>query len=246
MVQRRWAIPRVAVVMGLTALLLARATLAFAPPMPIPPRRTVQIRATVDPNDVFHAQAHFEALMSILYAEVLKPAQEHTQPLWGPPDPFLSAMKSIVPSPNAFHDAGLTAPTVDIPEQITESLMTKTKGMNVIDPASVLQFDSTLPGFHVTGHILPQHSAVVQESPQSLILEVGSIAKMMRVVNSLPLAAFLYACAEFFLVRPGYDVYKEELEEDRPGAAVEFLTLSGLRLGILSVIGIFTLGLFGK
>jgi hypothetical protein len=244
MVQRRWVIPGVAGVMALS--LRTRATLAFAPPMVVtPPRRTVPIKATVDPNDVFHAQPHFEALLSTLYADVLKPAQEHTQPLWGPPDPVLSAMTSIVPSPNAFHDAGLTAPAVDIPEQITETLRMKTKGMNVIDPASVLQFDGTLPGFKVTGHVLPQHSAV-PESPQSLILEMGSIAKMMRVVNSLPMAAFLYACAEFFLVTPGYDVYKEELEEDRPGAAVEFLTLSGLRLGILSVIGLFTLGLFDK
>lgn len=244
MVQRRWVIRGVAVVIALSR---TRTISAFAPPMPIPipHRRTVQIKATVDPNDFFHAQPHFEALMSTLYAEVLKPAQEHTQPLWGPPDPILSAMKSIVPSPNAFTDAGLTAPTtVGIPEKVTQALM-KTKGMNVIDPTSVLQFDRTLPGFQVTGHVLSQHSAV-QESPQSLILEMGSIAKMMRVVNSLPMAAFLYTCAEFFLVTPGYDVYKEELEEDRPGAAVEFLMLSGLRLGILSVIGLFTLGLFDK
>jgi hypothetical protein len=226
------------------ALSLTTATSAFAPPMVTPPRRTVQIKATVDPNDIFHAQPHFEALLSTLYVDVLKPAQEHTQPLWGPPDPILSAIKSIVPSPNAFNDAGLTAPTVDIPETITQTLM-KAKGMNVIDPTSVIQFDRTLPGFQVTGHFLPTHSAV-QESPQSLILELGSVAKMMRVVNNLPMAAFLYTCAEFFLVKPGYDVYKEELEEDRPGAAVEFLMLSGLRLGILSVIGLLTLGLFDK
>jgi hypothetical protein len=75
---------------------------------------------------------------------------------------------------------------------------------------------------------------------------MGSIAKMMRVINVLPMAAFLYTCAEFFLVKPGYDAYKEELDEDRAAANVEFIALTGIRLAIMSAIGVLALTFFGK
>jgi hypothetical protein len=246
MVQRRWIIPGMAVFAALSLTCCALTT----PPMAKPStKRTVQRKAMVDPHDVVHAHSHLEALLSTLYAEILKPAQEHTQPLWGPPDPILSAGKSIIPSPNAFSDAGgLTAvappPTLDITDKVSDALM-KTKGafINVIDPTAVISFDKVLPGFKETGHVLPLH-IIPEDTPESLILEMGSVAKMMRVVNNLPMAAFLYTCVEFFLVKPGYDVYKEELDESHP--EVEFLMLSGLRFGILSVIGLVTLGLFDK
>ena len=204
----------------------------------------------VDPNDVLHAHPHLEALFSTLYAEVLKPAHEHSQPLFGPIDPILSAGRSIMPSQNAFVDAGLaetvkTTP-LNLPEKVVDA-MAKTPNKFIIDPKSIISFDNVLPGFQPTGHVLPEHSASFpKETNQSLILEMGSIAKMMRVVNNLPMAAFLYTCAEFFLVKPGYDVYKDEIEEDPADAVVEFMTLSGIRLAVLSVIGVLTLGLFDK
>lgn len=240
---QRWIIPLVAV-MG--------AAYAFTPATRgcrRPSWRT-RMSMTIDPCDVLHAHPHVEVLLSTLYAEVLKPAHEHTQPLFGAVDPFLSAGKSIMPSKTAFVDAGLadtvqSAP-VHLSDKVVESL-SKTPSKFIIDPKSVISFDKAMPGFKPTGHILPQHSeSFPQETNQSLILEMGNIAKMMRVVNTLPMVAFLYTCAEFFLVKPGYDAYKEELDEDRSAANVEFMALTGIRLAILSVIGVLTLTFFGK
>lgn len=204
----------------------------------------------VDPNDFLHAHPHLEALLSTLYAGVLTPAHEHTQPLFGAPDPILSAGKSIIPSPKAFVDAGLadtiTSNPLSVPNKVAEAI-SKTPERFVIDPKAIISFDKVLPGFSPTGHILPEHSpSFPEETNQSLILEMGSIAKLMRVVNVLPWAAFLYTWAEFFLIKPGYDAYKEELDEDRAAANVEFMALTGIRLAIMSVIGVFALGFFAK
>lgn len=207
-------------------------------------------KMNIDPNDVLHAHPHLEALLSTLYAQVLQPAHEHTQPLFGPPDPILSAGKSIIPSQNAFVDAGLAdtikASTVDVPSKVTEAI-SKTPSKFVIDPKAIISFDQTFPGFAKTGHFLPGHSASFpEETPESLKQEMASIAKMMRVVNVLPWAAFIYTCVEFALIKPGYDAYKEELDEDRAAANVEFMALTGIRLAIFSVIGVLALTFFAK
>lgn len=240
---QRWIIPLMAV-MGVAS--------AFVPSTIRNKRRhsSQTMNMAVDPNDVLHAHPHVEALLSTMYAGVLQPAHEHTQPLFGAPDPILSAGKSIMPSQNAFVDAGLAetvkSSALAVPDKVVEAI-SKTPNKFLIDPKSVISIDRVLPGFQQTGHILPEHSASFpQETDQSLILEMGSIAKMMRVVNVLPMAAFLYTCAEFFLVKPGFDAYKEELDEDRAAANVEFMALTGIRLAILSVIGVVTLGFFAK
>ena len=234
---QQWVVP----------LIMAAASVSAFCPMNQARRNSMQKRnMLVDPHDYLHAHPSLEALLSTVYVDVLKPAHEHTQPLWGPPDPILSAGKSIVPNPTAFADAGLTAPdSPSIPEKVADALI-KSKGVNVIDPKSVIRFDPVLPGFQETSHFLPASKGLPEETPQSLILEMGEVAKMMRVVNNLPMVAFLYTCVEFFLVRPGIEVYKEELDEDRPAAAVEFLMLSGIRLAVLAAIGLVTLGLFDK
>jgi len=238
---QRWIIPLMAV-MG--------ASSAFVPATNNNGRRPRTLTMAVDPNDVLHAHPHVEALLSTLYAEVLKPAHEHSQPLFGPVDPYLSAGKSIIPSQNAFVDAGLaetvTFDPMSVPNKVAEAI-SKTPTKFVIDPKAILSIDKVLPGFQQTGHFLPEHSASFpEENSQSLVLEMGSVAKMMRVVNALPMAAFWYTCAEFFLVKPGYDAYKEELDEDRAAATVEFMALSGIRLAILSAIGVFALAFFDK
>lgn len=249
---QRWIIPQLIV-----ASVWFGATSAFSPSVGSSTRcssrrllRTTRMSLTIDPNDAIHAHSHVEALLSTLYAEVLKPAHGHSQPLFGAVDPILSAGKSIMPSKSAFVDAGLADSVNTIPvnlsEKVVESL-SKTPNKYIIDPNSVISFDKVLPGFTPTGHFLPQHSeSFPQETQQSLILEMGGIAKMMRVVNVLPMAAFLYTCAEFFLVKPGYDAYKEELDEDRAAANVEFMALTGFRLAIMSAIGVLALFFFGK
>jgi len=242
MVQRWIILALLAAVMGVVSAFLPQTSVTGRRP------RTMQQQMAIDPNDVLHHHPHVEALLSTLYAQALKPAHEHSQSLFGPLDPYLSAGKSIIPSQNAFVDAGL-ADTVksnplDVPNKVVEAI-SKTPTKFVIDPKSVIRFDKVLPGFSQTGHFLPQQSDL-QETDQSLILEMGSIAKLMRVVNVLPMVAFLYTCAEFFLVKPGYDAYKEELEEDGAAANVEFMALTGIRLAILSVVGVLTLTFFGK
>jgi hypothetical protein len=243
---QRWIIPLIVASASFVA------ALAFSPSVRSPSSRrlTTRLSLSIDPNDAVHAHAHVEALLSTLYAEVLKPAHEHSQPLFGAVDPFLSAGKSIMPSKTAFVDAGLADSVKTVPVKLSDKVvesLSKTPNKFIIDPNSVISFDKTLPGFKPSGHFLPQHSeSFPQETKQSLILEMGSIAKMMRVINVLPMAAFLYTCAEFFLVKPGYDAYKEELDEDRAAANVEFIALTGIRLAIMSAIGVLALTFFGK
>lgn len=238
----------------------ATSVVAFAPSLGVAAnarrKGSTSPKMAVDPMELLSSHHHptLEAVLSTLYATgdvLLKPAHEHTQPLFGPPDPFLVHMKSIAPlNPNAFAEAGL-ADTVkqnalQLPEKVGEGFeKAASAGFNVINPANILKFDDVLPGFQKSHHFLPEYTGP-EETKESLIVEMSTISGLMRVMNQLPRAAFLYVLLEFFLVRPGFDVYKEEVDEDRLGATTEFLFLTGTRLGLMSILAVFCLGVFDK
>ena len=175
-----------------------------------------------------------EGLLSTLYASNLQPAHGHSQPLWGPPDPYLTAGKSIPPS----MAANLPAPT-ELPES-AQALVNK--GYHVVNGADWHALN-VLPGFAPTRGFLPGHQAI-PETPESFAAQVEWAAGFLNVIDALPYVAFGYALIEFFLLRPNLDVYAEEVAESG-GPAREALVTTAVRVGALCVVAIVTTGIMG-
>jgi hypothetical protein len=181
-----------------------------------------------------------EAILSQMI--LLKPAMEHTQPFWGPPDRYLSAGKSIAPSGNALADMGIEKSTEGWPEF---AQMTVKNGASVIDKAAI-KAESLLPGFSPVGGILPGHDpGVPAETPATFAAQVEWAAGFLNVVDKLPEAAFAYALIEFFILRPGIDMYKEDVEEDPGRAFADTLAVTGVRLSMFCIVAVVTTGVFG-
>ena len=68
--------------------------------------RTVRKLAPLDPNELVHHHSTIDAVLSTLYSVpadvLLKPAHGHSQPLFGPPDAWLSSGHSIAPNLKAL------------------------------------------------------------------------------------------------------------------------------------------------
>lgn len=172
----------------------------------------------------------------------LKPAVEHTQPYWGSPDPYLTAGKSIAPSGKMLADMGIEKSTEGWPEL---AQMAVKDGVSVIDKAAI-KAESLLPGFVPVGSLLPGHNpGVPPETPATFAANVEWAAGFLNVVDKLPEAVFAYALIEFFILRPGIDMYKEDVEEDPGRAFADTLAVTGVRLGMFCVVAAVTTGMFG-
>lgn len=204
--------------------------------------------AAMDPNDLMHFVHHhptLDAILSTLYSTtadgLLKPAHGHSQPLFGPPDPWLSTGDSIPPNLKAL---GIDpAPiTSDLP-QAKEAIE---KGLKVVD-ASTFQAGggNALPGFTPTRHILPQAGPVPDITMETFTNQVFGSAKFLRAFENFPKAALAYVIIDFFFLRPDVDLYKEDIEEEPLDVAAETFAVTGVRLGVFFLITLVTLGLFG-
>ena len=176
----------------------------------------------------------------------LKTAVGHSQPLWGPPDPYLSAGTSIAPSARALSDMGLTEQVVQQQHESWPQLaqMAVRDGVQVLDSAA-LQAESILPGFTRTGGILPLHHVVTAETPATFAAQVEWSAGFLNVVDKLPEAAFAYALVEFFFLRPGIDRYVEDVELEPTRAWTESVAVTGVRLGMFCLVAAVTTTIFG-
>lgn len=164
---------------------------------------------------------------------LLKPATEHTQPLWGPPDPYLSAGKSIAPSAKALSDMGIV-PT-DLPAQ--------TNG--VLDGAAI-HAQTLLPGFSPTRGLLPTHvMGLPAETPETFAAQVEWSARFLNVIDQVPTIVFAYALVEFFFLRPNIDLYQEEIREQPTQIMAGTVAVTGVRVGVFFVIAILTCTIFG-
>jgi hypothetical protein len=179
---------------------------------------------------------------------LLKPATGHSQPLWGPPDPYLSAGQSIPPSSKGFVELGIEkVPFTDLPDQVR---LTLSDGYKVLD-SSTIKSENILPGFSPVGGILPAHNPLLPpEIPATFVAQVEWSAKFINVIDHLPEAAFTYALIEFFILRPGIDLYKEDIEmqsEDGPTGVLtaEVAAVTGVRLFVFFVVAILTNLIFG-
>jgi hypothetical protein len=181
-------------------------------------------------------------------AIIQRPASGHSQPLWGPQDPILSAGRSIPPSMDRLSDMGIVQQQLsDLPESVQQTIKAGYKALD----ASTIQQNIIMPGFLPTGGILPMHNPrVPAETPATFALQVEWSAKFLNVIDKLPEAAFVYALVEFFILRPGLDLYKEDIDSQQEEGATgvltaETLAVTGVRLGVFLVIAILTNIIFG-
>jgi hypothetical protein len=198
-------------------------------------------------------------LSSSSSAAYLQPAHEHTQPLWGPPDPYLSAGKSIAPltppgsgsTSSGALDAAATATSASSsstvsPELAQQARLAAARGWNVLDAQSI-KAEATLPGFAETGGVLPRHvpNLPLDETPATFAAQIEWSAAFLRVVDRLPYAALLYALVEFLVLRPNVDLYREDVEDDLGRALADSVKVTTVRLGAFAVVAVVTLVVFG-
>lgn len=197
-------------------------------------------------NDVFSRSADFSDTTSYfpsLTTSLLQSAHGHTQPLWGPPDPYLSAGKSIAPSAQALaNNLGITKSDASIAAAALPDYAQKaaSNGWNILDPARI-HAQNLLPGFSPTGGILPAHNPnIPAETPATFMAQIEWSAKFLNVVDNLPAVAFAYALVEFFLIRPNLDMYKEDIEEEPSEVLTETVSVTGVRLAVFAIIAVVT------
>lgn len=189
-----------------------------------------------------------EALMSTLYTAAIQiqPAHGHSQPLFGAPDQYLLQGRSILPAPGAFDALGLQGPDIQLTPKLAEFFdYAQSKGTSIIDPRDVIKVNDFLPGFTKTGHVLPEPKTF-PISETGYKLELAQAIGYQKVFYQLPKAALAAAFVDFFLVSPGLDAYKEEIEEDPEGAIAGTITEFGVRTAVLSIVAALTLAIFNK
>lgn len=227
-------------------LALLHCSLAFSPHT-----RTLQQRpsltqrhAVVEWLDAMMAHGlHDETLptlLSTLYTTAvdLTPAHGHSNPLFGPPDPYLAAGRSIAPTTAGVEPAS----TPDWAPAVQAALA---KGWKVLDGTNLHQ-EPVLPGFAPTRGFLPSHEAnVPEETPATFAAQVEWAARFLNVIDKLPYAALAYGMVEFFLLRPNVDRYREDIEAEPMRAAMETAVVTSVRVGVFLVIAIVTTGIFG-
>lgn len=246
-----WRQLAVCLVMLTTPVIAFRATSMLEQPK-ITASTSARKMGAMGPNELANlASAHadvssWDATLSTLYASTvdgfLKPAHGHIQPLFGPPDPFLTSGSSIPPNLKVLD---LPPPPTD---HLTEAAQVAIKeGYHVVD-ASKFQAGGggALPGFQDTGGILPRHDPNVLKLSGALPGQVKEAAIHYRILQSLPFAAFVYVCVDFFLLRADVDLYKEDIDGERMEVAAETMAVAGVRLAVFFSLGVVTVMLFGN
>lgn len=223
---------------------------AFQTPQ-ITRRQTKLGLAGIDPTDLTSMLASGHGIPSelstFLSTTFSMAAPVHSNPLFGPPDPYLAAGKSIAPSAKALMDMGITpAKTVneilpDASEAFQQSVTSAmTKGWKVLDASKIHGTGvNHLPGFKDTQGIFGTRLAPL-EDPDTFSAEVKWAAGYFNVLDKLPFVAFYYALLEFFVLRPGIDLYREEVEDDPDGVLADTIAVATVRFGAFALISMAT------
>lgn len=205
----------------------------------------------IDPESVDSAasllnQGTIESVLSTMYTvtadTLLQPAQGHSQPFWGPPDPYLTAGKSIAPTAQGLVNLGIEKTSLaELPDQVK---IAASNGWKILDSASI-QAEKWMPGFSPTGGILSGHNPrIPDETPETFAAQVEWSARFLNVVDKLPEAAFMYALVEFFLLRPNIDIYKEDIAEEPGAVFLESVATTGVRLAAFALVAFVTTIIF--
>jgi len=251
-IQQRW-------LEGSLLLCLCKTAVAFQGQIRAQRKNSFQLKAFVDPNEIASAvsghgsHSEIPALLSTMLTSAIQPAQGHSNPLFGPPDQYLAAGKSIAPSAKALADMGITqAKTAselipDAPSALQEAIAAAMNKGKLLNGANMVNSGaSSLPGFAETRGILPTHSPnVPPETPESFAQELKWGARYLNVMDNLPFVAFWYAMVEFFFLRPNIDLYKEDIENDPVGATADTVSVAAVRFFAIAIISILTLVIAG-
>ena len=183
-----------------------------------------------------------EAMMT-LDASNLRPASGHSQPLWGKPDPFLQAGKSIVPPGMVKNslEGGYSEYYSSKEVQAAAS-----KGWKILD-ATTIQAEAVLPGFTKHGSYILQPSAIPPASPFTFAAQTDYAIWLLPIYQKLPYAVLAYGLLEFFILRRNLDTYMEEYYSSRnDGKAVaDTLLTTGVRVVVFLMITSFLLLVWG-
>ena len=197
-------------------------------------------------SDHANIPSQVSAFLSTTLAVALP--QGHSNPLFGPPDPFLAAGKSIAPSAKALMDLGVFTTPQSVSDMLPEASETlqqsvtaaMAKGWKVLDASKIHGSGvNHLPGFSDTNGIFGTRQ-VPYDDAKSFTAEVKWAAGYFRILDKLPFVAFYYALAEFFILRPGVDLYKEEIEDDPEGVFADTVSVAMVRMGALAFISFVT------
>ena len=212
----------------------------------------------IDPNEILSvvsshgSHPEIPTLISTMLTTTLTQAHGHSNPLFGPPDQYLQAGKSIAPSAKALMDVGIThAKTAseiapDASAAFQESVAAAMdKGWKILNGANILNGGGApLPGFAQTKGIFGTHNAPA-ETADSFVMEAKWAFDYYNVMDKLPLAALSYALFEFFILRPNVDLYKEDIEDDPTGVTIDTVSVAGVRFLAIAIISTLLVSFFG-
>jgi len=191
---------------------------------------------------------------ALLSTTLLAPAAGHSNPLFGPPDPYLAAGKSIPPSAKALAEFGITpaktaadfAPADASPEYLKSIQNAMDHDWKITTIDTIKPTGVTLPGFSETHGILPNHNFdLLPPNPEGFFAQLVWSSKYYAVFDHLPLAIFWYCLVEFAFLRPGIDFYKEEIEADPTGATIDTVAVFGVRMVAIAIVSTLTVWIFG-
>lgn len=225
--------------------------LAFVPAAASSSSQKTERMLAVDPLDItsMHDQIAdhsptLDAIMSTLYASAakLQPAHGHEQPLFGSPDPYLSKFQSIVPNANYHPTTPTLAQESDIPDKIRGAIDYARRG-DFVDPTTISRVDGAAPpGFDKFNSIWSTApNRPISQTTDYTLGVLNQEVRNLRALQKIPIAAFLTVVVDFFLVTPGMDIYKEEIDEDGDLVNKEAAVAGAARVAVLAVVAGATL-----
>lgn len=233
-IQQRWF-------EGPLLLCLIQSSLAFTGVNQLQ-RNRAALKAIVDPNDIISAASHvkhttdFQALLTTMVSATIKPVQEHAEPLYPRKDTMTLGEFKALADLGAKHvtSAKELFPTVSaefqkfLDRQISE-------GWLVMDYEKIADLaDKDLPGKTAIPDSALKFNSV--QSPRGENLSLATLVKVNLVFEHVPLIAIVYAFIEFFIVRPGIGLYKEDIEDEPSFLREEFISVTIVRATILGAL----------
>lgn len=123
-------------------------------------------------------------------------------------------------------------------------------GFKVMDATKFVHGgQASFPGFSetksiVAPHLLPgpsDEAVTMTDWPQNMFkARMEYVGTIIRAIQKLPYVAFGYVLLEFFFLRSGVDIYKEDVEEDPSGVLAETVSDNGVRVAIFFGLALFT------
>lgn len=218
----------------------------------VPKRLRHQHAASLDPSSLTFTVAdfptsatqsaalNFEALMASMYSTGV--AHGHSNPWFGPPDPYLEAGRSIAPLQSAVQIPSESVST-SLPQSVQDMI---NKGYSVIDSATIKD-EWQLPGFVPSSKVFSSHetSSMSPAHLESFLFQAEWASSFVKVFDKLALASFVYCSVEFFFLRRNVDLYKSEIEQESPASLwADVLATWAVRFIAMGFFALLTLAIF--